>query len=142
MAAIRRAELYSPLSLKKVVYADFDTEFFPQPSKKDLTVFYNEDAVKRSIRNLLLTNRGDRLFNPYIGSSLSRNLFENIGPGTESAIQDAIKNTIENFEKRANLIQVIAAAVPELNTYTVRILFSIYNKEDPIVLDILLDRTR
>ena len=142
MAAIRRAELYSPLSLKKVVYADFDTEFFPQPNKKDLTVFYNEDAVKRSIRNLLLTNRGDRLFNPYIGSSLSRNLFENIGPGTESAIQDAIKNTIENFEKRANLIQVIAAAVPELNTYTVRILFSIYNKEDPIVLDILLDRTR
>jgi phage baseplate assembly protein W len=142
MAAIRRAELYSPLSLKKVVYADFDTEFNPQPSKKDLTVFFNEDAVKRSIRNLLLTNRGERLFNPYIGSSISKNLFENIGPGTESAIQSAIQKTIENFEKRAQVIQVIVSAVPELNTYTVRILFSIYNKEDPIVLDILLDRTR
>lgn len=142
MAAIRRAELYSPVQLKKVVYADFDVDFAPQPSKKDLSISFNEEAVKNSIRNLLLTNRGERLFNPFIGSGISQNLFENIGPGTESAIQSSIQNTIENFEKRAQVIQVIVSAIPELNTYTVRILFSIYNKEDPIVLDILLDRTR
>ena len=109
---------------------------------RDRKVSTNEDSVKQAVLNLLLTNRGERLFNSKLGSDLNRLLFENISPQTTSNIISLIKNTIDNFEPRARLIDVIAEALPDESAYVVTIIFSTINRTEPITLDFILNRVR
>jgi phage baseplate assembly protein W len=69
-------------------------------------VLKNENAIARSIRNLVLTEKGERFFNNSLGSGVNRLLFESIDVITASAIKDEVSNTIENYEPRVNLIGV------------------------------------
>lgn len=142
MAVIKRSQTITQSSRVETVYSDFTTSFDIHPTKLDLVTTTNEEAVKRSIRNLLLTDRGERLFNPILGSDIRSLLFENFSPQTESSLRDYIETTINNYEPRANLIDVIVSAFPEANAYSVTVVFSVINKSEPIVLDILLNRIR
>jgi phage baseplate assembly protein W len=72
----------------------------------DLIAIKNETAIARSVRNLVLTDQGERFFNPILGSKVSRLLFENVDEITASAIQEEITTTINNFEPRVNLLSV------------------------------------
>jgi len=69
-------------------------------------VLKNETAIARSIRNLVFTYPGEKFFNENLGSKISRSLFENIDDISASVIKDEIKNTIENYETRVDLISV------------------------------------
>lgn len=143
MAIVKRTQTLATQTAKKEnVYADFNTAFDIHPNKLDLVVTTNEDAVKRSIRNLLLTNRGEKLFNPIYGSDVRGLLFENISPQTESAMREYIELAIQNFEPRANLLEVLVSSLPDDNTYAVTIVFSVINRTEPITLDLLLNRIR
>jgi phage baseplate assembly protein W len=142
MAVIKRAQAITQSSRVETVYSDFTTSFDIHPTKLDLVTTTNDEAVKRSIRNLLLTDRGERLFNPILGSDIRSLLFENFSPQTESSLRDYIETTINNYEPRANLIDVIVSALLEANAYSVTVVFSVINKSEPIVLDILLNRIR
>lgn len=102
----------------------------------------NEEAVKQSIKNILLTNRGERLFNPTFGSDLRSILFENFSPQTESQLKEYIEMSVNNYEPRAALIDVVVQAIPDLNAYSATIVFSVINKAEPITLEFLLDRVR
>lgn len=142
MAAIKRYQTFTQSGRVPEVYSDLTTSFTIHPNKLDLVVFTNEEAVKRSILNILFTDRGERLFNPTFGSNMRALLFENISPQTESAIKSYIESAIENEEPRAKLIDVVVAALPDENAYSATVIFSIINNSDPIILDFLLNRIR
>lgn len=142
MAIIKRAQSIARTPVVDRVYSDFAGSMYFDPNTMDLVTNDNEDAVKASIRNLILTNRGERLFNPTIGSDITSVLFENFSPQTESMLRDYIRLCIDNFEPRATIIDVIVTALEEVNAYSATIVFSVINKTEPITLDVLLDRIR
>jgi phage baseplate assembly protein W len=76
------------------------------PLNYDLIDIKNETAIARSIRNLVFTLPGERFFNQNLGSNISQSLFENIDNVSASILEDEIKNTIENYEPRVDLISV------------------------------------
>ena len=87
-------------------FKDISSSIKVNPLSGDLIAIKNETAIARSIRNLVLTQQGERFFNPILGSQVNGLLFENIDGLTASDIEDQIRVTIENFEPRANLTEV------------------------------------
>jgi len=87
-------------------FKDISASFQVNPLTYDLIAIKNETAIARSVRNLVLTDQGERFFNPILGSKVSRLLFENVDEITASAIQEEITTTINNFEPRVNLLSV------------------------------------
>lgn len=136
-----KADVVSPVQ-QKVYYSDFTTNLDPHPDKKDLLRFTNEDAVVSSIKNLLMTFRFERLNKPLIGSGVRKMLFEPIGMFTEAALREAILNTIENFEPRANVTELVVTGDPDNNLYNVALSFTTINKADPVTIQLLLHRVR
>lgn len=108
----------------------------------DLTLNKDEDAVKESIKNLILTDRGERLMQPNIGGNITAMLFENITPSIMKLIEDNVRDTIALYEPRAELQNVAVSSNIDDNTVKVRITFFIKNVEQPIELDVFLERTR
>ena len=87
-------------------WSDLDLDFIKHPTTNDIVRKTDVEAVKRSVRNLILTNRYDRPFQPEIDGGVTRYLFELATPSTKADIEYAIKNTIANFEPRAEVISV------------------------------------
>lgn len=123
-------------------YLDIPTNLDVHPIKGDLTMLTNENAIKRSILNLLYTDRFERFFTPNLGAGLKAYLFENISRDTEFVIKERITETITNYEPRANLISVDVKALPDDNAYSATITFSIANSVNPVSLGLVLRRVR
>lgn len=119
------------------VYTDFPTNFQMHPIRKDLTVISNEDAVKSSIRNLLLTNYYERN-DPTVGANLDAQLFELITPLSQIVVEDSIRKCIENFEPRAKIISLLVAPDPDRNQWTVELVFTVLNNTEPTTLSVPL----
>jgi phage baseplate assembly protein W len=126
----------------QTLYSDLTTNFIIHPVKGDLILLTNENAVKRSIINLMFTEPYERFFSPNIGAGLKAYLFENITQDTEFLIKEKIKEVITNYEPRANLINVSVKALPDQNMYSASIIFSVLNNINPVTLDVLLRRVR
>ena len=109
------------------VYKDLNLNFDINPITSDVTTVTDVIAVKRSVRNLLLTNHHERPFHPEIGSNIQALLFENFGPITGNQLSRTIEEMIANFEPRARVETVECYPVPETNTYDVRIYFYVEN---------------
>lgn len=131
----------STVTKKTVNYSDFRSDLL-HPAYGDLVVIQNEDAIIRSIKNILLTDFYERPFRPRFGADLKALLFENISAVTELQIKNAITNAIQNYEPRATLEQVYVVAAPDQNAYNVTIVFSVINKIDPIIFTVILNRVR
>lgn len=142
MAIIKRVQGITQKSGADVIYADFFNNFIVHPNKRDLVTSINEDSVKNGIRNLLLTDRGEKLFNPLYGSNIRSLLFENVSPQSESLLREYITNSIQNYEPRARIIEVYVSALPDENAYNATIVFSVINSSQPVVLELILDRVR
>ena len=143
MSLPKVADRYSaqrPVS--NILYTDFLTNFNVHPDSSQLMVLKNEAAVTRSIKNLLLTNKYERLFQPTIGSNLNLFLFEDISPQTQASIKTSIIETIENYEPRAKLIDVAVTGYPDQNGYMVTIIYYITTIANPITINIPLIRVR
>ena len=96
-------------------FKDLSSSFQTNPLSNDLLGIKNETAIARSIRNLVLTQQGERPFNSILGSKVSGLLFENLDEITGSAIRDEIRTTINNFEPRVNLLEV--KVLPDYDGY-------------------------
>lgn len=142
MATVKRADRYTPLEGSYTIYQDLFTKILFERDTKDASLIENEDAVKQAIINIILTNVGERLYNPTFGSEINKMLFENATPQTTSTLINLIRSAIENYEPRANLIDVVASPLPDNNAYTVSIVFSVINKTEPVYLEFLLNRVR
>lgn len=142
MALVTKIQKNTQQKLKDVVFSDFFSNLNLQPVKNDLLKHENEESVKRSIKNILLTNRGERVYNPLFGSDLNKMLFENFTPANDQIVADLIKNAVNNFEPRANIIEILVTSDIDLNSLYVTIIFSVINKSEPITLDLVLNRIR
>ncbi|MGY8865077.1 MAG: GPW/gp25 family protein [Methylophagaceae bacterium] len=136
------ATYLSPTKKKISLNADFRKDLLISPVSKDLAILKDEDAVKESIKNLILTDRGERLMQPYLGGNIRAMLFENLTPGTLKLIKDRVTTTIETYEPRAQLIDVFVSGDMDTANVSVRITFYIRNAEQPIQLDVILQRNR
>ena len=136
------ATVFTAKSKKITLYQDFKKDLEKSPVSSDLTVWKDEDSVKESIKNLILTNRGERLMQPNLGGNINAMLFENITPAILILIQNQVRTTVELYEPRAELIDVIASSNIDDNTVRVKIMFYITNVQQPITLDVFLERTR
>ena len=116
-------------------YSDLDLNFLPNPTTKDVVILTGNDAIKRSIRNLMMTNYNDRLFNSKIGSNLTALLFENINPITATQIETAIRDCIRNFEPRVSVMSVDVSVDPDNNGYNVRLQYNIINQNQPVAIN-------
>jgi phage baseplate assembly protein W len=114
-----------PLEKISSDFKDLSMSFQVNPLNYDLIALKNESAIARSIRNLVFTNPGERFFNENLGSKISRSLFENIDPISSSIIKDEIANTINNYEPRVNLIDVIVSPNYDQNEFNVTIKYQI-----------------
>ena len=132
----------TPVSKKPNLYAGFHKDLRISPISKDLALLKDEDAVKQSIKNLILTDPGERLMQPFIGGGIRELLFENITPGVLKTIETRCKNTITTYEPRAEIIDVTATSEYDDNTVRVLIKFYIRNVDRPITLDVILERIR
>lgn len=124
------------------IFSDLDLNFTAHPVTKDITRRYDENAIKTSLKNLILTSNYERPFHSEIGSPIKRLLFEPATPMLENMVQRAIIDVVSNFEPRVVLIDVLVNLSPDTNSLYVTIEFKIVNTESPLTLDLVLERTR
>lgn len=123
-------------------YKDLNLAFRIHPIRKDIIKIVDADAVKESVKNLVLTNHFERPFHPEIGSSVTQMLFDNISPMAASHIQRAITEVINNFEPRAKLSNVKVDVEEDRNGYQATIAFFVNNLAEPVTIDFFLERLR
>ena len=141
MAAVVR----TPKSLVKKttrIYSDILSAQLFNPDTFDLSVIDNEAAVKQSIVNLVQTIPGERFFEPNIGSGIYNLLFENMTPQTTLALKEVINSCIENFEPRASIVSVVVTPDYDNDIYNISVVFNVINRNDPVSLDLILNRIR
>lgn len=124
------------------IFSDIDLNFAPHPVTGDLALKYDEQAIKQSLQNLMLTKHYERPFNSELGSPIPSLLFEPDTPLTSLMLRRAIIELIGNWEPRINIIDVQIIPSPDNNSYYVELTFKIANTERPLSLDLILERTR
>jgi phage baseplate assembly protein W len=127
---------------RKPDYSDLNLDFMAHPTTGGVMKLTGEEAIKRSIRNLVLTNFYDRPFRSYIGSNASKLLFENANALTASFLKDAIREVIGNYEPRVSVRDVSIFVDNDNNGYVATIAFSVVNRIDPLTTVIFLERIR
>ena len=131
-----------PLSTNTRKWADLDLDFTAHPVTKDIVLKRDVEAVKRSVRNLILTNKYERPFQPNIDGGVTRHLFELSTPHTKHDIESAIRNCISNYEPRAEVTDVFVTGDLDKNGFNVTIEFRVINTPNPVTIELFLERLR
>ena len=129
------------------IYKDLNLFFTKHPLTSDVSKVTDVQAIKRSVRNLVLTNRGERLFHPEIGGDVKGSLFENFTPLAEIELQSAIAHVISTYEPRVILEEVIVnnSTAQDLDANRLRVIiqFSLANVPNIIEeVELFLNRIR
>lgn len=112
-------------------FKDISLSFEPHPVTKDLPALKNQNAIIRSIRNLVETIPTERFFNSTLGSNVRSSLFEFVDFATASIVRDQILNVISNYEPRVNDVEVSVVPSPDTNEFEVTVIFNIIGQEIP-----------
>lgn len=123
-------------------YTDFNTSFTTHPVSGDLARLEDFEAVRRSVRNLILTDKYERLLDPRIGSNIKKSLFEPMDGATTMILQSDISECIKNYEPRAILDAVNVVPDFDRQTYYVDIRFRVTFSEQLGNVSLLLNRIR
>jgi phage baseplate assembly protein W len=123
-------------------YSDLDLDFIAHPTTGDIVKKKGVEAIKRSLRNLILTNFYDRPFRHSIGSNAQRLLFENANQITANLLTDAIREVIKKYEPRIIIGGIDVIFDYDNNGYAVTITYSMVNRPEPLVSTIFLERIR
>lgn len=138
-----RGDFYTLERKKTVIYADFPTSFDMNPTTGNLALITNEDAVKRSIRNIVLTNMGERFYDTKKGTGTRGSLFELYDPATLEILRLKITEAIKSYEPRANPFRVIVIDDIQRNAILVRIVFQVVNlTSETYVVEELFQKVR
>lgn len=124
------------------LFSDLDFNFTAHPVTKDVSRKFDENAIKTSVKNLILTRHYERPFHSEIGSQVRSLMFEPATPMLGIMMRQAIVDVINNFEPRVQLIDVIVNVSDDTNEVYVTIEFKVINTERPLTLDFTLERTR
>ena len=112
-------------------FKDLSASFQTNPLSNDLIALKNESAIARSVRNLVLTGQGERPFQPVLGTGVSRLLFENMDKLTASAIRSELRTTIENYEPRVEINEILVEPDFEGNAFHVTLQYFIIGMDVP-----------
>lgn len=132
----------TPITKKPELYSDFHRDLTMNPVTYDVARKTNEESVKQALHNLLLTDKGERPFQPNLGCDIRKMLFENITPSTITLMKNTIESAIRNYEPRANIIDVDVTANTDSNAVTISIVFNVINSEKEITFTKTLSRVR
>ena len=124
------------------LYSDLNLNFTKNPATNDVARLTDIEAVKRAVRNLVLTNQFERPFHPEIGSSVRDLLFETITPLNAVLLEDRIREVIVNFEPRADLTGIQVFDEIDNNQYRVIINFRVINSSEGVTITEFLQRLR
>jgi len=142
-SAYEDAQANNDISRNVRQYSDLDLFFGKRVVGSDVNKVTDVQAVKRSVRNLILLNTYDKPFHPEIAGGVREMLFENMTPIVAQIIARKVEDVIENFEPRARLVGV--RAIPDLdrNAYELSIHFYVVNAPTELVdLSVMLERIR
>ena len=122
-------------------YVDMDMDFDKHPAHGDLTQVKKSTAISRSLKNIIMTNPGERLFQPDVEGWLGPLMFEQFNDLTTSRIESKIRQAIGKFEPRADVQSVNVQPSPEQNAYLVNIVYVPDNDIQETTLEVYLERT-
>ena len=120
-----------PLERVSQGFKDISMTFQANPLNEDLIALKNANAIARSVRNIVMTVPGEKFFNPTFGSRISESLFENIDDITATVIIDEIRESIDNYEPRVDLLDVQAFPDYDNKSFDVIITYEIIGIEIP-----------
>ena len=124
-------------------FKDINITFKKHPITDDLVVSKDASAIKQAIVNLLLTNKGERVFNPNYGSDIRRYLFEPLDYGSAALIKQEISQCISRYEPRIRVQKIYCNVDFDNNGYNVEMQYKIVGRDDrPVAVDFFLERTR
>lgn len=129
---VSRSRLFSDLNLGMPIH----------PNKKDITPYYDLDAIKQSVKNIVLTNKGEKLFKPEVGGNITSYLFENVDVFTAVSIRTDIERALSLHEPRISDITVQVTDNMDKNEYYITIGFKIINNPQPLQVEFELTRLR
>lgn len=121
-------------------YKDFSLNFSSVPSTGDLSCVKNETSISQSLKNIILTNQYERLFNPDFSGDISSMLFDNWTSVKESLMKTRIENAIRNYEPRVNVISIIVRAEPDSNLVNITIIYRAKTSTQNLSVSIILER--
>ena len=113
-------------------FKDISLSFEPHPVTKDLPVLKNEAAIRKSVRNIVETIRGERFFDSLFGSEVRSSLFDFVVLGTATFLESEIATAIQNYEPRISELSVSVEARPDDNAFEVTVNFSIVGQSLPL----------
>ncbi len=131
-----------PLSLNVRQWSDLDLDFTRHPVTNDVVRKLNVESIKRSVKNLILTNKYERLFHPEIGSGIASLLFELVSPTTATVLESTIRQTLNNYEPRIIINTITILGDIDRNGYNVTIVFTTINTLQPVTIEFFLERLR
>jgi len=124
-------------------FKDISLSFDMHPVTKDILVLTNENAIKRSIRNIIQTVPSEKFFNSTFGSDVKTTLFEFIDFGTASLLQKQVEIAINNYESRVNKVKVEVDPKPNDNAFEINVFFDIIGQDFPSqTFNYILEATR
>ena len=141
MATVTRADRNTSTAKKQEYFSDFLDSFAVSPVGGELGKVVNERSVTQSIKNLIMTSLGERLFQPTVGSNIYNSLFEFNDNLTNASIEFNIANTLKYNEPRCNLISVNVSSTDDYSLQ-VTITYALINNPEPITINFMLQRVR
>jgi phage baseplate assembly protein W len=123
-------------------YKDLDLDFIAHPIKEDIVPLTGVDAVKRSVRNIVLLNNFEAPFQPSKGGNVPGMLFENFDPVTAIEIKQKILSNVGRLEKRAKDVSCDVSQSDDENTIIITVRFSVETQLDPVTIQVFLERAR
>jgi phage baseplate assembly protein W len=128
--------------LKEPIFKDIPLSFTAHPVTGNVKALVNRDAVKQSVKNIVLTNFYERPYSPNLGGNILSQLFENMDPITEYNIAKNIRQALDNYEPRAIIDEIKSDFYQDENAINITITFRVRNDAEPISVNVLLDRVR
>ena len=120
-------------------FKDINLSFKRHPVTNDLVVIKNEDAIKKSVKNIIFTILGEKPYSPFFGTSVNNSLFELANQLDHIRISDEITSTLLNYEPRISNVQVTVSNYPDSNEMNATIQYDITGMASPSqTVDVLL----
>ena len=124
-------------------FKDISLSFLRHPVTNDIGTLNNEDAIKRSVVNLIRTRVGERFFNSILGSKIENYFFELADNGLTDPLEQEIQIVISNFEPRVKLKTINVNIIPDQNEVNVGIVYDIVGLAVPTqAINFILQPTR
>ena len=124
------------------IYKDLNMSFTKNPATKDVARLFDVQAIKRAVKNIILTNKYERPFNPDFGCNLRGFLFENLTEPMVVIIKDRVAMAIEKYEPRVSVEDVIVKNSSDPNGSNIQVSFLINGVEAPVTVSTFLQRVR